>query len=95
MIRLKNSTATEKLMQAFVISLLLNNTAFAALTAGQNTLEQVRMWLWGISGVSITIAIMYVGFRMIFQAAQWKDVAPVFWGGILIGSASSISTLFV
>lgn len=97
MIRLKRNSVllAEKLLQAFVMTLLLNNTAFAALVAGQNILEQVRVWLLGIAGVSITIALMYVGFRMAFQAATWKDVAPVFWGGVLIGSASSIATLFL
>jgi type IV secretion system protein VirB2 len=39
----------------------------------------------------VTIAVMFCGFRMVFQAAQWKDIAPIFWGGILIGGATTIA----
>ncbi len=83
---------------AFVLMLtgmMISGPAFAALTVGNTMLEEVKAWLLGIAAVTVTIAIMFVGFRMMFQAAQWKDVAPVFWGGVLIGSASAIAAVLV
>jgi len=54
-------------------------------------LGQISTWLRGLGIVIITIALMVVGFRMAFQAAEWKDVAPVFWGGVLVGGAGAIA----
>lgn len=54
-------------------------------------LSTASHWMSGIGATIVTIALMFVGFRMVFQAAEWKDVAPVFWGGVLIGGASVIA----
>jgi len=78
---------------AFVCALLLLSThpAFAQISSTAGTLlGNVNAWMLGIGGVIVTCALMFVGFRMVFQAAEWKDVAPVFWGGVLIGSAAAI-----
>lgn len=69
--------------------------AFAQLEKAKAALNTLQSFLLGIAGVCITIALMFVGFRMAFQAAQWKDVAPVFWGGVIIGSASGIAAMLV
>lgn len=68
--------------------------AFAQFQKATAALTQVQTWLLSIGAVVVTLAIMMVGFRMMFGAAQWKDVAPVFWGGIFVGGASAISALF-
>ena len=54
-------------------------------------MQKVINELTVIGGLVVTIAIMFCGFRMVFQAAQWKDIAPIFWGGVLIGGAASIA----
>jgi type IV secretion system protein VirB2 len=69
--------------------------ALAQFEKGKAALNTIQVGLLSLGGVCITIALMFVGFRMLFQAAQWKDVAPVFWGGVIIGSASSISSMFL
>jgi type IV secretion system protein VirB2 len=69
--------------------------AAAQLERGRDMLNQVSTWLLSIGAVALTIALMFVGFRMMFQAAQWKDVAPVFWGGVLIGGAAGIAGMLV
>ena len=68
--------------------------AFAQFEKMNEGLNKVQFFLVGIGGVCVTIAIMVTGFRMAFQAAQWKDCASWFWGGMLIGSGSAISALF-
>ena len=71
--------------------LLISNPVFAQLSKGTDMLEEVQSWLLIIGVTVLTIALMFVGFRMMFQAAQWKDVAPVFWGGVLVGGAAGIA----
>lgn len=81
---------------ALAFCLAISNTsAFAQLERGKDMLNQVSTWLLSIGAVTLTIALMFVGFRMMFQAAQWKDVAPVFWGGVLIGGAAGIAGMLV
>lgn len=74
---------------------LANSPVFAQLERGTTMLNTLSMWLLSIGVVVLTIALMFVGFRMMFQAAQWKDVAPVFWGGVLIGGAAGIAGMLV
>lgn len=82
--------------KSFAISMALaSSPAFAQLERGTTMLNSVSMWLLSIGVVVLTIALMFVGFRMMFQAAQWKDVAPVFWGGVLIGGAAGIAGMLI
>ena len=53
-------------------------------------LGTVKTALAAVGGVTVTIALIWVGMKMAFQGAEWKDVAPVFWGGVLIGGATII-----
>lgn len=79
---------------ALAMVTLMCSPAFAQFEKGTQSLNKVQQWLLSIGAVVVTLAIMFVGFRMMFQAAQWKDVAPVFWGGILVGGGSAFATLF-
>ncbi|MFG6456469.1 TrbC/VirB2 family protein [Roseateles sp. BYS96W] len=83
--------STSKLALVAALLLLSAHPAFAQISSTAGTLlGNVNSWMLGIGGVIVTCALMFVGFRMVFQAAEWKDVAPVFWGGVLIGSAAAI-----
>lgn len=79
---------------ALMAVLLMCSPAYAQFEKATQGLNKVQGWLLSIGAVVVTLAIMLTGFRMMFQAAQWKDTAPVFWGGILVGSGSAISALF-
>jgi len=57
------------------------NTIMAAASAG----------MLGLGLATVTIAVMFVGYKMIFRAGQWADLAPVFWGGLLIGGAAALA----
>lgn len=78
-----------------LLLLVLAEPAFAGISVGQTLLDDIKGWLTLIGSTIITIALMVVGFRMAFQAAEWKDVAPIFWGGVLIGGAATLGPLFV
>jgi len=57
------------------------------LTSG---LSWIQTTLTGIGAVVIIIAIIWVGFKLMFQHAKWSEVAHIFFGGILIGGAAAI-----
>jgi type IV secretion system protein VirB2 len=83
--------SSSRLLVVATVLLLSAHPAWAQISStAQNLLSSVNTWMLGIGGVIVTCALMFVGFRMVFQAAEWKDVAPVFWGGVLIGSAAAV-----
>jgi type IV secretion system protein VirB2 len=48
-----------------------------------------------ISVAVVTIAIIWAGFKMIFQGARLVDVANVLIGGTLIGGAAAFASYIV
>lgn len=74
---------------------LLTSPALAGVSAGlakaKTILDEANTGLMALGVVVVTIAILFVGFRMIFRNAQWADLAPVFWGGLLVGGAATIA----
>ena len=95
-IEFKGSQALLKPRNAYALAMvaLMCSPAYAQFEKASQGLNTVQTWLLSICAVLVTLALMFVGIRMAFHAAQWKDVAPVFWGGILMGGASGISSLF-
>lgn len=87
----------KKLQNAFLFALFafVASPAFAQLEKGKTALTTVQTWLISIAGVLATIAFMFVGFRMMFNAAQFKDVAPVFWGACIVGGATGIAAMLL
>ena len=75
--------------------MVITSPAFAQFEKATQGLNRVQTWMLSIGGAIFTIAFMFVGARMAFYAAQWKDVAPIFWGGIIFFGASAFATLFV
>ena len=84
----------------FVATLLLAATAVdsfagagvsAAMQKGQTILSDVSAGLTALGIIVVTIAVMFVGYRMLFGGAHWKDLAPIFWGGLLIGGAATVA----
>ena len=57
------------------------------------TVTNVNAILVTISIAVVTIAIIWAGFKMIFQGARLADVANVLIGGTLIGGAAAFATL--
>jgi len=42
-----------------------------------------------------TVAIMWAGFKMAFQQAQWSEISNLVIGGILVGGAAGIAAWLV
>jgi len=82
---------------AFAITAL----ALPALASAQGfdkintTVTNVQGILVTISIAVVTIAIIWAGFKMIFQGARLADVANVLIGGTLIGGAAAFASYIV
>jgi type IV secretion system protein VirB2 len=59
------------------------------------TATNVQAVLVVIAVTVVTIAIMWAGFKMIFQSARLADVANVLIGGTLIGGAGAFAAYIV
>ena len=59
------------------------------------TVMHVQAILVTISVAVVTIAIIWAGFKMIFQGARLADVANVLIGGTLIGGAAIFASFIV
>ena len=59
------------------------------------TVTNVNAILVTISVAVVTIAIIWAGFKMIFQGARLADVANVLLGGTLIGGAAAFASYIV
>ena len=87
---------------AVFFALVLPSVALAAAGADGGTQEtvcgfatQVKNILNAISIIVVTIAVIFSGYQIAFAHKRIGDVAPVLIGGILIGAASQIATLFL
>ena len=59
------------------------------------TVTNVNAILVTVSVAVVTIAIIWAGFKMIFQGARLADVANVLIGGTLIGGAAAFASFIV
>jgi type IV secretion system protein VirB2 len=60
-----------------------------------NTITNLESMLTSISVAVVTIAIIWAGFKMIFQGAHLADVANILIGGTLIGGAAAFASYIV
>ena len=59
------------------------------------TVTNLNTILVTISIAVVTIAIIWAGFKMIFQAARLADVANILLGGTLVGGAAAFASYIV
>jgi type IV secretion system protein VirB2 len=90
---------TSALASAFAFGLSPLNVLAQAAGGGfdkiTTTVDNVNAILVTISVAVVTIAIIWAGFKMIFQGARLADVANVLIGGTLIGGAAAFASFIV
>ncbi|MDR0579733.1 MAG: TrbC/VirB2 family protein [Campylobacteraceae bacterium] len=80
------------------ILLLLADAAFCqggGLGSAKNLLENVKSALTALSVLTVTIAILWVGYKVLFGGQTLRECAPIIIGAILIAGASEIATLLI
>jgi type IV secretion system protein VirB2 len=82
-----------------LVAAVLSAAPTLALAQGFNkistTVTNVNAILITISIAVVTIAIIWAGFKMIFQGARLADVANVLIGGTLVGGAAAFASFIV
>ncbi|EMW4714381.1 TrbC/VirB2 family protein [Campylobacter upsaliensis] len=58
-------------------------------------LQNLSTAFYAIGVFILTIAIMWGGSKIMFQGQTLREVAPIFIGGILFGSASALAGYFI
>ena len=59
------------------------------------TVNSIQTLLVTVSVAVVTIAIIWAGFKMIFEGARLADVANVLIGGTLVGGAAAFASFIV
>jgi type IV secretion system protein VirB2 len=80
---------------ALVPNVVLAQAATGGFDKINTTVTNVNAILVTISVAVVTIAIIWAGFKMIFQGARLADVANVLIGGTLIGGAAAFASFIV
>ncbi|MBQ9292935.1 MAG: TrbC/VirB2 family protein, partial [Campylobacter sp.] len=86
------------LFVVFALScVIFPDVAFAAggLTKAKTLLETVADWLQILAVVTVTIAILVVGYKVLFGGQTIRECTPIIIGGLLIASASEIASLLM
>ena len=83
----------------YLTPFILTNVALAAGGVGidkvNDFMQNLSTALYGIGAVVLTIAFMWAGFKVMFQGQTLREVAPVFIGGVIVGSASAIAAYII
>ena len=92
-------TASIRRIALALVPPLLGTLALPAVAQGfekiNTTVSNVNAILAVVSIAVVTIAIIWAGFKMIFQAARLVDVANILIGGTLIGGAGAFAAFIV
>ncbi|WP_353477123.1 TrbC/VirB2 family protein [Campylobacter jejuni] len=54
-------------------------------------MQNLSIALYALGGVLLTIALMWGASKIMYQGQTLREVAPVFIGGVIFGSASAIA----
>ena len=83
----------------YLTPFILTNVALAAGGGGidkvNDFMQNLSTALYGIGADVLTIAFMWAGFKVMFQGQTLREVAPVFIGGVIVGSASAIAAYII
>jgi type IV secretion system protein VirB2/type IV secretion system protein PtlA len=84
-------SAAEFLLVALCVALAAPVMAQGGLDKVNTFMDNILSILRGIQVVTVTIAIMYIGYQVIFKAAGIRDCFPVLIGALLIGGAAELA----
>ena len=82
----------------YLTPFILANVALAApggIDKVNDFMQNLSIALYGIGAAVLTIAFMWASFKIMFQGQTLREVAPVFIGGVIVGSASAIAAYII
>lgn len=76
--------------------IVMTNFAMAAgLDKVNNLMNQVSSALQALSLATITVAILWVGYKVLFTGTSIRDMGSTILGAVIIASAAQIAALLV
>ncbi|MEG3589746.1 TrbC/VirB2 family protein [Citrobacter freundii] len=70
--------------------------AFAdGFTRANTVMEKVSTGLHGLAAITITVAVIWVGYKTLWKGESLSQCAYIIIGGILIGGGSEIGALLM
>jgi type IV secretion system protein VirB2/type IV secretion system protein PtlA len=85
----------EFLLFALCVALAAPVMAQGGLDTVNTFMSNVLNILRGIQVVTVTIAIIYIAYQIIFKAAGIRDCFPILIGALLIGGASELAVFLL
>ena len=86
----------QKILPLALLTAVAAEPALAAAgTQSVTFFNTIQGTLQTVSLVVVTISVMWAGFRVLFMGNAFQEVAKPLLGGIMIGSAGWIASLFV
>ncbi len=76
-----------------LMALVLPNLLFGAsinTSGANNVLEAIKLALFAVAGITITVLIAYVSFKVMHQGRPIDEMTKIIVGGGLLASASAI-----
>lgn len=79
----------------FLLSLCHFSFAFGGLDKANTLLNNVNTALYGLAAITVTIAFLIVGYKILFGGQTIRECIPIIIGAIIIASASSLGAFFI
>lgn len=73
----------------------LTSPVYAEFQRAKTMLTRVEQGLRGLSLVVVTIAVLWVGYKVLFGGSTISECAPIIIGAIIIASAAEVAKLLV
>lgn len=80
---------------ASILSFYSLQSSSAGFDKAKTLLESIVSALTGISLITVTLATLWVGYKVLFGGRTLRECAPIIVGAILIASASEIAKILV
>ena len=96
MSRLRKLKVAVSLLSACLLSVFSAPPAFAdGFTRANTVMEKVSTGLHGLAAITITVAVIWVGYKTLWKGESLSQCAYIIIGGILIGGGSEIGALLM
>ncbi|MFW2236089.1 TrbC/VirB2 family protein [Aliarcobacter butzleri] len=80
-----------------LLALILPNLLFGAsinTSGAENVLDSIKVALFALAGIVITVLIAYVSFKVMHQGRPIDEMTKIIVGGALLASASAVGGVF-
>lgn len=96
MIRFRKLKVVVSSLSTCVLTVFSTPPAFAdGFTRANTVMEKVSTGLHGLAAITITVAVIWVGYKTLWKGESLSQCAYIIIGGIMIGGGSEIGALLM